>query len=474
MNWEQLLSTKRSRGVSNKVRYVKNTDLRSEFEKDYHRIIGSASFRRLQDKTQVFPLDKSDFIRTRLTHSLEVSSFAKSLAQNIGENILVYKKDTSFTPRMKEDICSILQCAGLIHDIGNPPFGHFGETAIREWFERNLPVITYHGQPIDKVLTPQMREDFYHFEGNAQALRLVTKLHFLVDEQGMNLTYALLNTIVKYPVSSMQIDTRTGNIKDKKMGYYYADAEIFEDIQQETGTDGSRHPLTYILEAADDIAYKTADIEDAFVKGFLSYHKLLEELQEVQMIYASDANTFKPADKLEELYLRGKEKHVGNPEEYAIKNWIVRVQGFLINCATYGFTANYAAIMAGEYKYDLFHRTFAEKLMDLLGDLAYREVFTSEPIYRMEVAEAAMIDFLMDKFVTAIIKYDDEKEKLDSIDLRMVSFISDNYRKAYHYHAEGKTEIEKLYLRLLLVTDYVCGMTDSYAKRLYQELKAII
>lgn len=474
MNWEQLLSTKRSRGGSNKGRYVKNTDLRSEFEKDYHRIIGSASFRRLQDKTQVFPLDKSDFIRTRLTHSLEVSSFAKSLAQNIGENILLYKKDISFTPRMKEDICSILQCAGLIHDIGNPPFGHFGETAIREWFERNLPALTYHGQPIDQVLTPQMREDFYHFEGNAQALRLVTKLHFLVDEQGMNLTYALLNTIVKYPVSSTQIDKRTGNIKDKKMGYYYADAEIFEDIQKETGTDGSRHPLTYILEAADDIAYKTADIEDAFVKGFLSYHKLLEELQEVQMIYASDTNIFKPADKLEELYQRGKEKHVGSPEEYAIKNWIVRVQGFLINCATYGFTANYETIMAGEYKYDLFHRTFAEKLMDLLGDLAYREVFTSEPIYRMEVAEAAMIDFLMDKFVTAIIRYDDEKEKLDSIDLRMVSFISDNYRKAYHYHAEGKTEIEKLYLRLLLVTDYVCGMTDSYAKRLYQELKAII
>ena len=160
MNWEQLLSTKRNRGGSGKNRYVRNTDLRSEFEKDYHRIIGSASFRRLQDKTQVFPLDKSDFIRTRLTHSLEVSSFAKSLGQNIGENILVYKKDPSFTPRMKEDICSILQCAGLIHDIGNPPFGHFGEDTIREWFQKNLPVMEYHGTPIDTILTPQMREDF--------------------------------------------------------------------------------------------------------------------------------------------------------------------------------------------------------------------------------------------------------------------------------------------------------------------------
>lgn len=475
MNWEQLLSTKRSRGSSNKNKYLKNTDLRSEFEKDYHRIIGSASFRRLQDKTQVFPLDKSDFIRTRLTHSLEVSSFAKSLGQNIGENILLYKKDPGFTPRMKEDICSILQCAGLIHDIGNPPFGHFGELAIREWFERNLPVLKFHGKPIDQMLTERMREDLYHFEGNAQALRLVSKLHFLVDEHGMNLTYALLNTIVKYPVASDEIDPKSGNIKDKKLGYYLADAEIFREIQEATGTNGRRHPLTFILEAADDIAYKTADIEDAFIKGFISYQKLLEELTELQVMYGkSDANAFNPARLLDELYLRGKDKHVEDPEEYAIKNWIVRVQGFLINCATYGFTSNYNEIMAGEYEHDLFYHTFAEKLMDMLGDLAFREVFTSDTIYRMEVAEATMIDYLMDRFVSAVIKYDDKEEKMGTLDIRMVSFISSNYKNAYHFQAQGKSDEERLYLRLLLVTDYICGMTDSYAKRLYQELKAIL
>ena len=475
MNWEQLLSTKRSRGSSNKNKYLKNTDLRSEFEKDYHRIIGSASFRRLQDKTQVFPLDKSDFIRTRLTHSLEVSSFAKSLGQNIGENILLYKKDPGFTPRMKEDICSIVQCAGLIHDIGNPPFGHFGELAIREWFERNLPVLKFHGEPIDQILTERMREDLYHFEGNAQALRLVSKLHFLVDEHGMNLTYALLNTIVKYPVASDEIDPKSGNIKDKKLGYYLADENIFREIQEATGTNGRRHPLTFILEAADDIAYKTADIEDAFIKGFISYQKLLEELTELQVMYGkSDANAFNPARLLDELYLRGKDKHVEDPEEYAIKNWIVRVQGFLINCATYGFTSNYNEIMAGRYEHDLFYHTFAEKLMDMLGDLAFREVFTSDTIYRMEVAEATMIDYLMDRFVSAVIKYDDKEEKMGTLDIRMVSFISSNYKNAYHFQAQGKSDEERLYLRLLLVTDYICGMTDSYAKRLYQELKAIL
>lgn len=281
MEWNRLLSKRRMRGnYGNTVH--RSADLRSEFEKDYHRIIGSASFRRLQDKTQVFPLDKSDFIRTRLTHSLEVSSFGKSLGQNIGENILKYRKDSGFTMQMKEDICHILECAGLIHDIGNPPFGHFGETAIREWFKRNLSQIRFEGRAVSEILTEQMREDLYHFEGNAQALRLVTKLHYLVDENGMNLTYALLNTIIKYPVSSMEIREESGDIKEKKMGYYLAEQKIFEDVSKETGTNGKRHPLTYILEAADDLAYKTADIEDAFVKGYISYPMLESELKKLK------------------------------------------------------------------------------------------------------------------------------------------------------------------------------------------------
>ena len=203
MEWKTLLCPMRAR--SRVSRSTGNRDLRSEFEKDYHRIIGSASFRRLQDKTQVFPLDKSDFIRTRLTHSLEVSSIAKSLGQNISQDILQNGRDETFDWQMKEDVCNILQCAGLIHDIGNPPFGHFGESAIREWFLWNLPKLTYKGEQVTKLLSKQMLADFYNFEGNAQALRLLAKLHFLVDENGMNLTYALLNTIVKYPGPSTAI-----------------------------------------------------------------------------------------------------------------------------------------------------------------------------------------------------------------------------------------------------------------------------
>ena len=469
MNWESLLSTKRNREAAGNAQ--PSADLRSEFEKDYHRIIGSASFRRLQDKTQVFPLDKSDFIRTRLTHSLEVSSFAKSLGQNIGEYLLTYRKDQNFNWKRKEEICSILQCAGLIHDIGNPPFGHFGEVIIREWFKRNIPEMRFKGVRIEELLTEQMKQDFYHFEGNAQALRLVTKLHYLVDENGMNLTYALLNTIVKYPGSSLEIDKTTGDIKDKKMGYYLADQDIYEAIAKETGTVGKRHPLTFILEAADDIAYNTADIEDAFVKGFISYNVLKEELAALQKLEPN--NPFNALEKLERKYQSGIKRGVENPEEYAVKNWIVQVQGFLINCATYGFTSNYEAIMAGSYGKDIFYGTYGERLIHLLGDMAHRRVFSTPAIHKMEMTEAVILNFLMNKFIKAIIYYDTDVQ-LGEIDKRLVSFISNNYKSAYHTQAEGKSEEEKLYLRLLLVTDYICGMTDSYAKRLYQEMNAII
>ena len=266
MEWKRLLCEDRIR----KYRAGKSPgDLRTEFEKDYHRIIGSASFRRLQDKTQVFPLDKSDFIRTRLTHSLEVSSLAKSLGQNISRKIMQEIGDKTFLDTYQADVCDILQCAGLLHDIGNPPFGHFGETVIREWFSKNLRKITYNGQSVESLLLPQMKADFYHFEGNTQALRLVTKLHYLVDEHGMNLTKGLLGTIIKYPVSSLEINSKSGNIKDKKWGIITPERDIFRDLQESLGVCGARHPLSYVLEAADDIAYLTADIEDAFKKGVL-------------------------------------------------------------------------------------------------------------------------------------------------------------------------------------------------------------
>lgn len=469
MDWNTLLCEDRIRSF---VRKAGASDLRSEFEKDYHRIIGSASFRRLQDKTQVFPLDRSDFVRTRLTHSLEVSSFAKSLGQNISESIRKNGKDETFTPEHKAAICDILQCAGLIHDIGNPPFGHFGETAIQEWFKRNLKRLEFDGTPVVDLLNEQMVQDFYNFEGNTQAFRVVTKLHFLVDEHGMNLTKGLLGTIIKYPGSSLEINPESGNIKDKKMGYFYADRENFQDVELSTGACGMRHPLAFILEAADDIAYRTADIEDAVKKGCITYEQLVMELK-----------NYKPEEQsekyqtvvgwLEERYQKAMVKKYSRPDLYAVQNWVVSVQGQAIGGATYGFTSHYSEIMAGTYRSDLLEGAEVKLLMKALGDIAYRYAFISKPILKLEIAAETIFNFLLDKFVDAVIDYDTGRP-LKAVQEKMMALVSDNYKKVYKICSKDKSEGEKLYLRLLLITDYICGMTDSYAKSLYQELNGIV
>lgn len=468
MEWKRLLCDDRIRSYRSKSTF----DLRTEFEKDYHRIIQSASFRRLQDKTQVFPLDKSDFIRTRLTHSLEVSSYGKSLGQNIAQNIIKVIRDESFLPEYATDICDILQCAGLLHDIGNPPFGHFGETVIRDWFRENLEKYTFRGERLTDVLTNQMQKDFYAFEGNTQALRVVTKLHYLVDEHGMNLTKALLGTIIKYPVSSEKIDKKSGNIKTKKMGYFYADKKIFDDIQTSLGTNGERHPLSYILEAADDIAYLTADIEDAFKKGCITYYDLVRELREAGKAVPAEAEYHKIVNRLEEKYDKARKKKEDSPEIYAVQNWIIQVQGHLISSATAGFTENYEAIMSGTHTKELLADTPGEKMAKTLADIAYRYAFISKPILKLEIGAEKILNFLLDEFVSAAINYDTDI-KMTSVQEKLMSLVSENYRTIYKFYSKDKSDEEKLYLRLLLVTDSICGMTDSYAKRLYQELSGI-
>ena len=470
MNWNELLSGDRIRSFQ---KSTTSRDLRTEFEKDYHRIIGSASFRRLQDKTQVFPLDKSDYIRTRLTHSLEVSSFARSLGQNVGEKIIREKKDSSFTLQMKEDICAILQCAGLLHDIGNPPFGHFGETIIQDWFREHLPILSYNNKPLTEVLTKQMQNDFYHFEGNAQALRVVSKLHFLVDENGMNLTKVLLGTIIKYPVSSIEIDKTSGDIRAKKMGYFYADRQTFENIQSSLSTNGKRHPLAFLLEAADDIAYKTADIEDSIKKGCISYTLLIDELKKRMIAEEENEDYKKMIGILERKYKKAIENGYEKPDIYAVQNWVVSIQGHMIFAASDSFIDHYDEIMEGTYNKDLFYGTSVEKMMDALGDVAYRYAFISKPIFKLEIAAKSILDFLLDKFVNAVLYFDTE-ERLSDIHKKLIKLISEDYKRIYHHFSKGRSEEEKLYLRLLLVTDYVCGMTESYAKNLYQELNGIL
>lgn len=471
MNYDNLLCSDRQRQNNNKN---KKYDNRSEFEKDYHRIIGSASFRRLQDKTQVFPLDKSDFIRTRLTHSLEVSSFAKSLGQNVGEEL---KRLNIVTDKQVREMSDILLCAGLLHDIGNPPFGHFGETVIRDWFAQKLPELTFKGKSVASCLSDRQKRDLCNFEGNAQSLRVVTRLHHLVDEYGMNLTKGLLNTIIKYPVSSNKIDKKAGDIRLKKMGYFSVDEEIFKEITDATGAKDKRHPLVFLLEAADDIAYSTADIEDGVKKGVLSYNKLLELLKnnkykeecEGKLIYEDMAYAI---ERLETLHSRAEDNNEQDPDAYAVQNWIIGMQTKQILAACKSYVQHHDEIMAGEYKTDLFKGSSSEVLSNVLKEIAFENIFQIDSILKLEMAADSILGGLLDKFVDAAIVYDTDV-KATAKQKKLMQLISANYLQVYKLEAEGKSEEDKLYLRMILVTDFISGMTDTYAKTLYQELSGI-
>lgn len=366
----------------------------------------------------------------------------------------------------------------MIHDIGNPPFGHFGETSIRTWFSNNLSSLKFKGNNVEDLLTCQMKNDLLNFEGNAQALRLLTKLHFLVDQKGMHLTYALLNTIIKYPVNSCSINTDSGNIKDKKMGYYFAEEDLYKDIVENTGAINCRYPLTYLLEAADDIAYRTADLEDAVKKGYISYDSLLEELRDNKYLDLCTGDSDKynytmMIDRLEEKYQKAKERGVSDPKLYAVQNWVISVQSFLLKCATYGFTSKYKEIMKGTFDSEILKVSYGNVLMKALENITVKNVFQSRHIRKLEISAGTIIYFLLDKFVNAAIYYDTEV-KQNALNERLMNIISQNYMDTYSFYSKDKSEEEKLYLRLLLVTDYICGMTDSYAKTLYQELCGII
>lgn len=466
MHWNQLLCEKRYRSYDP----AKKPDLRNEFQKDYHRIICSASFRRLQDKTQVFPLEQNDFVRTRLTHSLEVASFAKSLGQMAFQYIIEHQLDPQVDGDVKEKVCSILECAGLLHDIGNPPFGHFGEDSIRNWFREHLGELTYQGTPLCDLLDVQMQNDLCHFEGNAQALRLLCKLHYLIDENGMHLTYALLNTLIKYPVSSCETDKHAADIKYHKMGYYLAEADNFRDITESTGAVGCRYPLTYLLEAADDIAYLTADLEDAVKKNVIFYEKLLRELKARS---DGDAEYDKLIGWLEEKYQTAVEKGFSDPEMNAVQNWVIAVQSMMLRAASDAFTSNYSAIMNGTMERELLAVSLQSKMHRALAEIERQYIYNAKHILMLDVTAGNILGTLMDHYVPAAIRFDTD-EKLSPMEEKLMQLVSDNYLSIYRIYAKGQNDTFRLYLRLLLVTDFICGMTDSYAKRMYQQFRGIL
>ena len=273
MTWKQLLNGHRRKPGGAEAQPPSYEGERTEFERDHDRVLFSTPFRRLNDKTQVFPLEKKhDTIRRRLTHSIEVGNLARSLGVNLAFNRPEIFDGVTCPQR---NIPAILAAVGLAHDLGNPPFGHQGENAIRDWFHlRNDP-----SKPDKYVFQglqdrPDLIQDFLNFEGNAQTLRLVTKLQLLNDNYGLNLTFGALSALMKYVVPAHRMAaTNSPEAKKfpatKKCGYFQSEAAVVKDIQAHTGTGERRNPLTYIMEACDDIAYTVLDAEDAAKKGLV-------------------------------------------------------------------------------------------------------------------------------------------------------------------------------------------------------------
>ena len=600
MNWETLLCAMRQQPKEKKPRQFEQFDL-SEFDDDYLSIISSQAFRRLQDKTQVFPLDKSDFVRTRLTHSMEVSTIARQLARMITQNTSQFlQQPFREDPALGTQIAAIAACAGLLHDTGNPPFGHYGEEVIRDWFRNKFKdeSFTFRGAPIGKLLRetdPRMTADFENFEGNAQGLRILAKAGLREVGHDVNLTYAVMNTLIKYPNPSTDFDKRDPDVKRHKMGYYYAEREIMDAVCAATGTrtaDGKyvRHPIVYIMEAADDIAYATADLADSVKKGrftvreFIDYYEreanrivderllayigkykgdaalsaklkryydihllmrakkaIISELMDSDglgkddpAIRALDAETtaldaervalfetdaeeqiLKELEKtkndarrarnmlnslIKAVHTKGKAaaersggesvfrralSHSDTPEdEFAIfENWLESVRMWLMYSAQFSFNLNYKKIMAGTYPHDLLEETNGADVLGILKKAMAVFVYDAQELISLELSAKKIMESLLEDFIRAVLyaAERDEKKYMTTIDDRFIHMIPDNFKLDY-LGAKEKVEAradsgaqsresadaEELYLRFLMVTDFISGMTDSYARNLYR------
>jgi len=455
MDWKTLLNKERPRHSTN------SGDHRAEFERDLDRTIFSTPVKRLQDKAQVFPLDPNDAVRTRLTHSLEVSSVARGLGIAVSQWLLAEQK---IELGMDRSIEAIAATCGLIHDLGNPPFGHSGEFAIRYWFEKRFGEEQL-ARSFDNKR--QLIQDCLNFEGNAQSLRLLTKLQILADFHGLNLTYGTLSAACKYPVSSDKVVSDEIDHSRSKPGYFASENDIITLIRNKTGTGESRNPIAFLVEAADDIVYSVADMEDAIKKGVMTWsvtRGLLEEQKDPATILA--------LEKMERILKAGNSSIPKDlPDDVYASAFRTASIGVVVQSVIREFKANYHAIMEGKYKDELVSKCDTARLTEKLKKIGRERVYNTPSNLKLELMGRRVICDLMDIFWEgAEVLPIDEPLKTKKFPGKAGALLSSNYRRVFYHSVKEQTELPEIYHRFQLVTDYVCGMTDTFAKRLHAEL----
>lgn len=454
----------------------KSDDPRSDFQHDYDRLLFSTPVRRLADKTQVWPMDENDGVRTRLTHSHEVANLARS----IGTRVYLKNKAAFDASGIGDDallnvIQPILLATGLGHDLGNPPFGHQGEAAIGRWFKRRADWIfskkARSGADLSflDIVPDDLRAEFTAFDGNPQALRLLTRLQTHVDGMGLDLSAATLAAGLKYPVSFARVDDRC-QVK-KKGGYFSSERSVVEWIRERTGLDeGQRHPLTWIMEACDDIAYSVLDVDDVLKKGVMSPDDVL-------VVLRRKVSQDPTVDRLHELFIRieGKELRPDALRDIKIQYLRALFIGALVSHASDQFTRNMTAIFSYGHAMPLMD---SSPLCTALKEIARTYAFENADVLKAEALGAAALDGLMSAFWEAISdrkKHEDIESKRVSARSKFIfSVISPNYvQEAASAVGASHGAGGLRYRELRLLTDMVSGMTDSFAMRLWGEIQEI-
>lgn len=437
------------------------TDGRTPFDSDFARVALSASVRRLKDKTQVFPLADYDFVRNRLTHSLEVMTIARGLGLGV-EKML--KRNNwldlvclDINNPLRNAISKTLEVAALVHDIGNPPFGHRGEKAVQDFFKKKDGFVSQY------VYSDQLGElerlDLQNIEGNVQGFRILRHLALAKDEFSFNLTKPVLASIIKYPFNSKE-----GNKDDKhnpfkkKFGFLDSEAKDYKNICETLSLiPGKRYPLTYLLEAADDITYNACDLEDGFKEGVISIKNIKDCLTPKVV---NDEDIMKCLNQLND-----KEDQL--TQELAMQDLRIKIQSKMIIACTEEFVKNIDKFVEGTYNKPLLSGTPYKKLSKALSSLD-KYNFKSNQVIEKEDDGIYKMQYLLEGLASAMILLNENTDKL-APEYQLYMKISPNYRKAAC--EEGKEIPSTLYNKLLLVTDYIFGMTDGFVHTVYDDEK---